>query len=177
MYIIEGYPEFEQDVAELLAAPIMAATGLSFSIDRKNVDELYIIGEKCNIYLFLSGGQRAYLKLINPATKAQFDEVSLRLFFGKEFNRNLVGGEDYPITTSQWIDYYADDDFRSICRIDLLIIKDELLEDWQFILEGDFSFEEDYKQWEKWCDLPINVNKEASELSYTHYLREKEGIG
>lgn len=52
----------------------------------------------------------------------------------------------------QWVDFYAEDDFRSICRIDLPILKDELLKDWRFILEGDFSFEEKYVKWEKWSN-------------------------
>lgn len=91
MYIIEGYPEFHQDVAELLVSPIEAATGLSFSIDRKNDYELHIVGEKCSIYLFISSGQSAYFKLINPNSMTQFDEVLLRIFFGKEFVRKMVG--------------------------------------------------------------------------------------
>jgi hypothetical protein len=177
MYIIEGYPEFEFDVEELFVSPIEAATGLSFSIDRKNDYELLIVSEKCSIHLFISSGQSAYFKLINPNWMIQFDEVLLRIFFGKEFTRRIVGGADYPITMKQWVDYYAADDFRSICRIDLPIIKDELLEDWRFILEGDFSFEDDYAKWEIWYEKAKLVEKDGRQLSYAHYLKEQEGIG
>jgi hypothetical protein len=176
MYIIEGYPEFDEDVVELFVSPIAHALGLSISIEKIDNDRIILRSRDCDIHLSLSCEQSIVVEFANPISGRKYWEVILRIFFGKGYSKHPLEGEGYPLTMRQWIDFYAEDDFRSICRVDLPIIKDELLEDWRFILEGDFSFEEGYAQWEGWYEKAKLVEKDWRELSYEHFLKDQEGI-
>ncbi|MFN6944053.1 MAG: hypothetical protein ACK4ND_03830 [Cytophagaceae bacterium] len=143
-YIIEGYPQFTRDVTELWKCLI---TTYNFTVKEKSWEETQLISNKCVIKLLLNSDQTISYFFINPESKQQYESTLLYLFFKKPFDRVLVGDKNYPISSERWIELYAEDNFQAICRIDLLLLKEEILNHWKNILNGDFSFEEDYIKW------------------------------
>jgi hypothetical protein len=169
MYIVEGYMEFYDDVQNYWNSLIKK---FGFKVIKIDENQVRLENKKCNILLFLSVEQRIYYFFKNPNTDKEYDNILLYIFFGIKLNRNLVGGKNYPISMEKWVDLYTKDDFRSICLIDLPIIRDEILINWKFLLEGNFSFEKDYIEWEKWYEKKKEIGVNFQELSFEHYKKE-----
>ncbi|MCU0438446.1 MAG: hypothetical protein MUC49_11045 [Raineya sp.] len=149
MYILEGYPAFREDVLLLWHDLIEE---YSFEVVQEDNSTVYLSNKFCGIYLYLGVEQRIIYHIINPKTSKNYYETYLYTFFNKSFDKTLVGGQDYPISMNEWIDYLADEDYQSICKIDLPFIKKEIVDNWKALLNGDFSFEANFIAWENWYD-------------------------
>lgn len=174
--IIEPYPEFYSDTNELITHCLVETIGVPFSTRKISNCEIQIISDKVIVVLLLDVNDRVYYYFVNPVSGIEYHDALLRIFLGMTHDKILAGGEFYPIEWDKWLEFYANDDFRSICRIDLPIIKDELIQVWRFILEGDFSIEQNYSKWEKWYEKSKFIEKDVSQLSFEHYLKEQDGI-
>ncbi|TBR44877.1 hypothetical protein CBF23_002255 [Marinomonas agarivorans] len=92
--------------------------------------------------------------------------MGLRFFFGVH-EQVCVGNQGYPITWEKWREYWYEEDYRSICMIDLPIIKDEILKNYEALLAGDFSFDSEFVKWDKWYEQ--QEGKTSKELTYEYY--------
>lgn len=173
MYIVEGYPEFEQDVKEIWNDFIIKNNFEVFKINKNSIE---LRNKKCILQLDLNAGQSINYYFQNPKTLKVTHSITLEIYFGKEPIGNSLGGKEYPLTMDEWIDFYAEDDYRSICKIDLPIILDEIKENWQFVIDGDFSWEKNIEEWEKWYDMNHKggIPNEYKKLSYNNFLKDQK---
>lgn len=173
MYIVEGYPEFEQDVNFFWNDFIVKN---NFEVVRINDNSIELRNEKCIIRLDLNADQRIYYYFQNPKSLRKTAYITLAIYFGINSFTNLLGGEKYPLTMDEWMNFYAEDDFRSICRVDLPIIYNEIKENFQFVIEGDFSWEKNLDTWQEWKDVNSKpgIPYQHRELSYKHFLEYKK---
>lgn len=175
MYIVEGYPEFEQDVKEIWNRFISRN---NFEVVKINIHSLELRNEKCIIRLNLNAGQRISYFFLNPKTLQNVHYITLAIYFGiyPLKKGNLLGAIDYPLTMDEWTDLYIEEDYRAICKVDLPILLDEIEGNFQFVIDGDFSWEQNIDTWQEWYDAnhKPGVPYQYKELSYEHYLKEKQ---
>lgn len=173
MYIVEGYPEFDQDVKEIWKHFILEN---NFEVVKIDDGAVVIKNEKCIIKLLLDIEQRIYYKFQNPKTLKVTDFITLATYLGKEPFSTLLGGEKYPLTMDEWIDFYANDNYSSICRVDLPIILNEIRKNFQFVIDGDFSWEKNWDKWKEWynANRKSRIPYQHRELSYECFLKDKE---
>lgn len=169
--MIEDYPEFLEDIKELWCELL---TKFKFEINQVSSDEVKLTNDACLISLYLNCGDRIGYHVINRNTGTVYDLMSLLMFSNKKYSDLIcVGDSRYPISEDTWFEFIAEDDYRSVCRIDLPLIKDELLLNWGALLKGNFSEEKDFLLWRDWHLKPENKRKSMDELSYNSYLKQK----
>jgi len=170
MYIIEGYPEFVNDIKIIWDKFI---TKYRFKIINSSFDSVIMSNTKCIIELHLGVEERVFYFFRNQLTDNKFDYVPLQIYKGIPFDRNLVGGNNYPISNKEWIKLYAENNFRSICQIDLPIVRDEITANFKTLLEGDFRFENEYFEWIKWYEQQKKKGIDYKQLSVYSYRNAK----
>lgn len=173
MYLIESYPEFISDVKsewkdliDFYSFEVCSVEDFGVSLSNKN----------CIVMLIIGADQRVTYHIQNPKTGVVYRDVLLYLFFGKKMDWNLVGGSNYPISEATWIDFYAKDNFRAICLIDLPLLKKEMIDNWKFILEGNFDFEPDFNSWEVWYDQKKKTVSNYRILSFEDFIADQNKL-
>ena len=167
MYTIKGYQEFGHDIQNAWGHLLKKFT---LEVVKVTDDEVTVQNQNCGLKLLLGVDQRIHYLFESPRTRKTNDYSILRIFFNIQGALNLIGGTSYPLTMDAWLAYYANDDYRGICLIDLPIIAQELQNHWAFLLNGDFSFEDDFAAWKKWYKNKRTI-LQTRQLSHPHYLK------
>lgn len=170
MYLIENYPEFISDVKKIWEDVIKYH---NFEVCWLENFGVTLSNKDCVVILIIGADQRVTYHMKNPKTGMVYRDVLLYIFFGKKIDWNLVGGTNYPISEEEWINFYAEDNFQAICLVDLPLLKKEIIENWNFILEGNFDFESDFNKWELWYESKKETISNYEYLSFRDYLADQ----
>lgn len=168
--VLDAYSGFKDDVITIWQEEIRK---YNFEVVENDPEsDILLMNDTTSINLFLEVDSRVSYVIENLKSHVVYDITSLLMFNNLTFEHLLVAGDsDYPLSQKEWFELLKDDDYGSICKIDLKVIKDEILTNWKQLVEGDFSFEPEYLKWLEWRRKPENKRKSITELSYNSYKK------
>jgi hypothetical protein len=153
------YPEFPIDVKEAFKALI---TDFNFSSKEESADYVKLCSDSCCISIYIDEYTVSF-SLYNPASNRHYPKIMLDFFFG-------IKGDDtkHIYEGIEWSKGSGFEFERKEMQLSLKLLFQELMHLYRNILLGDYSWENNYIEWEKWLDSEWKGKNENYDADYTN---------
>lgn len=170
-FFLEEYDDFLADLNEIWGNFIHK---YNFEVSKSGEGIFRLENDSTMLYIIIGGDSKIGYVFENPQTGVRYEEINLFLFFGKKSKSPTFFDEEYPISKTEWLEMYQEENFRGICRIDLPIVLNEIESEWLNLVNGNYSFEADFNAWRKWKISEKNKKTPADKLSFEAYLKDTD---